>query len=67
MIEKEVRKLIAESSKNEDEYRKGWFAFCEFMNGQTCGITKDDKGKNVLDYYKCDVENFLRLWKTKEK
>ena len=33
-----------------------WNAFCKFMNGQTCSINEDGS----MDYYECDVENFLR-------
>jgi len=36
--------------------KRGWKQFEKFMRGQTVGINKD--GSN--DYYKRDVENFLR-------
>ena len=36
--------------------KERWVEFLEFMNGQTVGINEDGSE----DYYKCDVENFLR-------
>ena len=33
-----------------------WKKFLAFMTGQTVGINPDGS----FDYYKCDVENFLR-------
>lgn len=36
--------------------KERWKEFEEFMHHQTAGLNKDGS----LDYYKCDVENFLR-------
>ncbi len=46
---------------NKDEVikkigEKNWRRFMYFMRGQTCGINPDGS----IDYYDCDVENFLR-------
>ena len=36
--------------------KEKWKEFLDFMNGQTVGINEDGSS----NYYKCDVENFLR-------
>jgi hypothetical protein len=36
--------------------KKNWAKFDRFMCGQTIGLNKD----GTLNYYECDVENFLR-------
>ena len=35
--------------------KEKWEDFLEFMKGQTVGF---DKG--IIDYYECDVNNFIR-------
>lgn len=40
---------------------KNWDAFCEFMFGQTVSAGEDGK----IDYYECDVENFVNKLKGK--
>ena len=40
--------------------KKNWKRFLSFMRGQTYSISEDGK----VDYYECDVDNFLHLQKT---
>jgi len=47
MKEEEVKEKIGKGK---------WKEFTEFMKGQTVGINKDGS----TDYYRQDVENFLR-------
>jgi len=49
MDEKEVKEILKKNNKT-------WKDFNKFMNGQTIGIGKDGK----IDYYECDVYNFLK-------
>jgi len=59
MIEQEIRKKLIELY-GTGNYPQSWFDFSNFMRDQTVGMTTNDKGKLIIDYYPQDFNSFVR-------